>query len=308
MGLSNFANGVSSFGVPILGSGTLPVTTGKYFFVHSGTGADGASYKNSPTKPFATIDYAIGKCTASKNDVIVVMPGHAETISTAGGITCDVVGITIVGLGNGTNKPTLTFSDVAATILVTANNVTLSNFNIVTGVAELVTAFSVTTGTDCIIEKMYFKDSSTYTFISAITCAATALRLNIRYNEAYTTVVPTGTAAFISLTGACSGYRITDNDLFLARANNAVSAAIGTLTAAALGVQILRNNLVAYGGTNTLVISLYAATTGVVAYNNLAGPKTAIAALNSPANCYSFQNFVCNSVALSGLLDPAVDS
>jgi hypothetical protein len=307
MGLTNFPSGITSFGIPAIGGSQIPATTGSYFFVHSGTGSNGNT-GTSPATPFATVDYAIGFCTASKGDVIVVMPGHAETLASAGAITCDVVGISIIGLGVGTNRPTFTFSATASTILVTANNVTLSNFNIASGVAELVTAFNVTTGTDCIIEKMHFTDSSTYTFISAITGAATALRINIRWNTAYTIVVPTGTAAFVSLTGACSEFRITDNDFTLARANNAASAAVGTLVAPALGVQIHRNNFIALGGTNSIAISLYAGTTGVVSYNNLFGPKTSSAGLNAPANCYSVQNFVTNEVAKSGYLDPAADS
>ena len=38
MGLTNFPNGVSSFGVPILGGGTI-FTTGSIFFVDSTTTA-----------------------------------------------------------------------------------------------------------------------------------------------------------------------------------------------------------------------------------------------------------------------------
>jgi hypothetical protein len=306
-GLANFSNGLSSFGVPILGSGTLPVTTGKYFFVDSNTGANGASYVNSPKKPFATIDYAIGKCTANKGDVIVVMPGHAETISAASGITADVAGVTIVGLGSGTFRPTLTFSATASTIVVSAANVTFTNLRIATGVAELVTAFSIS-GADCTIQDCRFLDSSTFTFISAITAAATALRLRIYRNSAYTTVTPTGTAAFISISGAAHGFEICDNVFFLARANNAVSAAIGTIVAAQLGVQIHRNTLVAFGGSNSVVVTLYAASTGFVTYNSMASPKTAIGSQNLIANCYGAQNFVMNTVGTQGILDPAADS
>jgi hypothetical protein len=306
-GTANFSNGLSSFGVPILGSGTLPVTTGKYFFVSSGTGANGASYINSPKKPFATIDYAIGKCTANKGDVIVVMPGHAETLSTAGAITADVAGVTIVGLGSGTFRPTLTLSATDATILVSAANVTFTNLRIATGVAELVTAFSVS-GSDCTIQGCRFLDSSTFTFISAITGAATALRLNIKGNTAYTSVTPTGTAAWISVSGAAHGLTVEDNEFYLARANSAVSAAIGTLVAASYGAQIHRNNLVCVGGASSLVISLYAGTTGQVTYNNLGCPKTAIAGINAIASCYGAQNFVNNTVNTDGLLDPVVDS
>ena len=46
------------------------ITTGDRWFVHSGTGTDGAGYGQNPDAPCATIDYAIGLCTASQGDVI----------------------------------------------------------------------------------------------------------------------------------------------------------------------------------------------------------------------------------------------
>ena len=78
MGLTNFPNGISSFGVPVLGGGAI-TTTGSIFFVDSVTGSNGNSGADSD-HPFATIDYAIGKCTANKGDHILVMPGHNEAI------------------------------------------------------------------------------------------------------------------------------------------------------------------------------------------------------------------------------------
>ena len=127
MTLTAFPNGISSFGVPIMGSGaTLPATTGTYYFVHSGTGAAGNDGKSSTT-PLATIDQAVNKCTADKNDVVVVMPGHAESIAAAAGIDADIAGISIVGLGNGENRPVVTFTTAAGADLdVDAANITIS--------------------------------------------------------------------------------------------------------------------------------------------------------------------------------------
>jgi hypothetical protein len=80
---------------------------GKVFWVSNATtlqvGEKGGSDGNKGTfnAPFGTIDYAIGQCTAGRGDVIFVKPGHAETISAAGSIACDVAGVAIVGLGSG---------------------------------------------------------------------------------------------------------------------------------------------------------------------------------------------------------------
>lgn len=101
--------------------------TGNVFFVMAG-GTDTAGYGTSPDAPFATIDFAIGQCTADQGDIIIVMPGHAETISAAAGIDADVAGITILGLGEGESRPTITFSTaVAADLDVDAADITIKN-------------------------------------------------------------------------------------------------------------------------------------------------------------------------------------
>ena len=128
MSLTNFPNGITSFGVPVLGAGVqVPSSTGTYFFVHSGTGSS-ANDGKTPTYPLATIDQAVNKCTADKGDVIVVMPGHAESVSAAAGIDADVAGISIVGLGNGENRPVVSFTTAAGADLdVDAANITIRN-------------------------------------------------------------------------------------------------------------------------------------------------------------------------------------
>lgn len=96
---------------------------------------DAAGYGLSADLPFATIDYAIGQCTANRGDVILVLPGHSESINTAGGITCDVAGVSIVGLGNGADMPLITVGTSldTATILISAADVRLANLEIVPG-------------------------------------------------------------------------------------------------------------------------------------------------------------------------------
>ena len=174
MGLTNFPNGVSSFGVPVVGSGgTLPFTSGTYFFVGSAhSGVDSPDY-GTMTSPFATIDYAIGKCTDSKGDVIVVLPGHTETVSAAAGIDVDVAGITIVGVGNGTLMPTVTLgTDTDADIDIDAANVTISGIKFTSAIDSLKVVLDVNYGnftiTDCI-----FDFASTYECLNPINIATT---------------------------------------------------------------------------------------------------------------------------------------
>jgi hypothetical protein len=113
------------------------MTTGEMFFVCSVTGTDAAGGGNNPDAPLATLDYAIGLCTASKGDQIILMPGHAETTTA---IALDKAGVKILGLGYGRNRPTLTATTDATDLLnVTAANCELENVRLV-GAASGVTA------------------------------------------------------------------------------------------------------------------------------------------------------------------------
>ncbi|TAL13926.1 hypothetical protein EPN95_04535 [Patescibacteria group bacterium] len=142
MGLTKFPNGLSSFGVPVLGGGNI-ITTGNIFFVDSVTGSNGNSGADKD-HPFATIDYAVGKCTANKGDHIIVMPKHVETVTAAAGLDLDVAGITVYGLGSGANRPQVNFTTAtAADMDVDAVDITVYNILFTGGVDALVAPIDV---------------------------------------------------------------------------------------------------------------------------------------------------------------------
>jgi hypothetical protein len=81
MALTNFPNGITSFGVPVLGNiGGIPLT-GTYYFVNPATGSD--AYDGlSPETPFQSLTAAYNSATAGNNDVIVLI-GDGSTAGTA---------------------------------------------------------------------------------------------------------------------------------------------------------------------------------------------------------------------------------
>jgi hypothetical protein len=111
------------------------ITTGDRFFVHSGTG-ESTNSGTSPTDALTTIDAAINKCTASVGDVIYVMPGHAETIAAAG-IDVDVIGLSIIGLGKGDNRPTITFNATTSDADIDADDIYISGLRFISSVNNL---------------------------------------------------------------------------------------------------------------------------------------------------------------------------
>jgi len=158
------------------------VTTGEIFWVDSGsgTGGDGTGFGKNPDAPFKTIDYAIGNCTANNGDIIYVMPGHAETITSAGAITCDVAGVSIIGIGEGADRPTITFTstDNSATFLLTAASVKIKNIVGVCGDDGLTSAF-VVSAADCELD-ITWRDPEDVEAATCILTTADASRLKIK--------------------------------------------------------------------------------------------------------------------------------
>lgn len=124
---TNFPDGVSSFGVPILGSaGGLP-STGNFWFVDSGHAnrGDTAAHGSRADRPFATLGYAITRATADNGDTILVMPGHAQTLTAA--VAVNVAGLKIIGLGEGDSRPQFTVNFAGDGLNVTAANQLIAN-------------------------------------------------------------------------------------------------------------------------------------------------------------------------------------
>ena len=308
MPITRFPNGLSSFGVPVLGSGMqVPPSDGNYYFVNSATnvgsnGNDGLS----PTTPFATVAYAITQTTTLNNDVIVMMPYHTETISAAGGWT-PLASTAIVGLGWGASRPKITFSATASTILVSAANCYFQNFVCTSAIAELVTMFSVS-GVECVINAVDVMETTAVSCISFFTFTAAALRFVIANCRHNTTTIPVAATGWITGVG-CDGFTIENNEITINRANSATSCIIQTLTPACTNVMI-RNNIMSCGttGASRIGVSLFAGTTGIVADNRLFDLGSTLAGNFGIANCAGFNNLVVHTVTKSGLLDPVVDS
>ena len=138
MSLTNFQNGITSFGIPVVGGGGIPATSGNVFWVDSNTGADDGGNGGEIETPYASIDYANGKCSADNGDIILVYPGHVETVIAAAGLVFDVAGVTVIFLGSEINRGYITFTTVVgADMDIDAANVTLVNPKFVAGIDAL---------------------------------------------------------------------------------------------------------------------------------------------------------------------------
>jgi hypothetical protein len=308
---SNFPNGFAA-GVTIRGLPLQQTHPGEVFWVNNSSvlakGAVGGSNGNdgSYRRPFASITYALTKCTADRGDIIMVMPGYDEEVSGAGGEAWNVDGVAIVGLGSGAKKPTLTFGSgtAADSVVVTGDNMSVTNFRFVSELANLTNCVSVTTGTHFTLDSCEFMASAAGTGmnISLLTAAtATGLEVhNCKFNMESTiagvavTDVPTEAIRLVGCDNAViKGCTIV---------GNFSTSAINGITTASEGLLIDRNFInnvttsAAAGG-----IDLVAACTGIICDNRIGSYETTnIDTVIDNAACVHAGNLIANVITEVG--------
>lgn len=157
MAVSNFDQ-LATMGLPVLPGG-VPPTTGKIYFVSNRSGDSGSDGNDglSAERPFSTLAKAYTLMTAGRGDIAIVMPGHAETITTT---LTPIAGSATIGLGWGRAKPAFTASGAIDLVTVSAANVCLKNIRLV-GATASVTSHILLTGDDAWFEDVDFTHNAT---------------------------------------------------------------------------------------------------------------------------------------------------
>ncbi len=141
------------------GAGVL--SFGNIWYVNSSTGSDTANNGKAPNQAFATLSAASSAATASNGDIIYIAPGHTETLTSATSLTLSKAGITVIGLGSGSLRPTFTLGTVATTTInVTAANITISNIIVVANFADIASAWTLTTAQEFTLQDVEHRDTS----------------------------------------------------------------------------------------------------------------------------------------------------
>lgn len=266
-------------GIPVPAS---PMTTGNVFFVDSGNvdGDDSPNSGKKPNVPFVTLDYAVSQCTANNGDVIYVMPGHAENLSAADAIDLDVAGISVIGIGVGTDRPTFTYTNAAGEVVIGADNVLIENMVFNASVTAVLKGIDIEDGVD---------------YATIRNCKFGVDAANTDEFNATITLVNNNTGCLIEgceidmgLGGAVSGIDMTADTERTTIRNNYIhgdysTACINGDTTLSTDVLIEGNKLVNGGSGNVGTVAcivLLTGTTGLIQNNtlvcNLADPAAAI--------------------------------
>lgn len=299
-----FSQGVSVFGMPVLNT-----YTGNIWYVDSATGSN--SNAGTVYKPFATLDYAIGRCTANNGDVIVLKPNHAETITGAGGITADVAGITIIGMGSYDQRPRF-LMDGGTTVdfAISAADVTVRNCVFSSGHADVVRCFDITAKGAWIDHCEFDENTTDEDWLTPIKATSTTdnnadgLKVtNCRWIQASASGLE-----FIEINATLKNLVVYGNHVVHeGTASPLVLVAAGKLFT---GASIMWNFLSHKMTANELLVNNDGSTnTGIIAHNRVGhADVTTTHDLGIDAlGCRLFDNLSTSVDNLSGLLLPAAD-
>lgn len=317
MPLTNFPNGISSFGVPVIGAGPI-VSTGNFWFVNSaGPSGDGTS----TTSTLSTVAAAMSAATASNGDVIFVMPGHTEAVSSATSHTWSKAGVTVLGLGSGANRPTFTHGTAAtATINITAANITIQNCLFVANFADVAGCFTLTTAKNFTQINNEFRDTTSILNYLAI------VDTNTTSNDAdgitltdcnWFGLSATANTCVVKMDGTNTRLSITGTKQGSSYYAHAALTAAGVMPIAAgklvTNARIVGNVFNLVGATNLatgLLITTNGTTnSGILASNFIQGLDATTEILVTASSGFIFsQNFYSGAADTSGYLLPAADA
>jgi hypothetical protein len=130
--------------------------------------------------PTLTAALANASVVADRGDVIYLLPGYTQTITAAAGVSITKSGLTIKGLGNGTLRPTFTFTTAtAASFDISAANTLIKNVIFTTGINSQAAITNVTGAYVAFEDCEFNTNSGTVGAVTGILTAATATGLRV---------------------------------------------------------------------------------------------------------------------------------
>lgn len=258
----------------------------------------------------STLNAGLARCRAGKGDVVVVLPGHTENVSTADFFSSLVAGTQIIGVAPTNNlMPTFTFTATAATFLLDVAGVTLTGLKFAVGIDEVVNMITVSADS-CVIQDCFFDvgTASNMDSDTPLILATGATNCKVLNNEFIGTSTAVNTN-IISVTGTgVNAFNISHNFIHASVASSGLIALSGTSTGFRIGYNILHNvsgtapNGVSHADTalvGTIHDNAFLFTTDITVLTGaIAGAGVATASIRSA------RNFGCDEDSLGGVLTP----
>ena len=272
--------------------------------------------RDGGNRAFSTLALAIAdsNVVASRGDVIYLLPGYTQTVSSATAYNISKAGLRIIGLGDGGLRPTFTLDTGAtSTITVSAANVRIENCIFVANFADIASCITLTTAKDFIIDHCEFRDtSSVLDFLSIVTTSSTDNAADgLTFTNNYVYSLPATDGAVVSILANTLRLNVSDNIVDKAATNDA-GHMITLSSKICGGVRILRNILTVVGSAGgaaaVFLTGSGSTSSGVLGFNNVMSlDTTGGIIMTASTGIRPMQNYLSGAVDKSGTLNPIAD-
>lgn len=258
--------------------------------------------KDGVQRLHATLASALAVCVASRGDIIHVLPGHTESFAAVQALS--VAGVTLIGYGTGSLKPTFTVTTAADVFSFTAANVTVDNFHIAApGIDEATAMINVAAAGATIRNLTGIGSTTSINYVDCITLAAGADDCTLENIKINNTTVAVN--SFINIEAAVARLRLSNVYCF-------GDVATAGIIDAATATQIYWDNVhIGVVGSSKPAATLDSNPTGFIRNSNFAGTSTTLAAnaaLGTGVRLFDVKVLEETGGAAQGALIPAVDS
>jgi hypothetical protein len=312
-------NYFTNYGVPFMPSSLAQGGRGRVFWVGNASGLPSGN-GNDPDHPKSTLDGALSKCVSGRGDIVYVLPGHAENLSSATSLSSLVAGTNIIGLGQGTNRPMFTFSATASLVTVSVANVMIRNCQWLCAGPRGTTALTVTLPWTISAAGFAFIDNEVQCGVDADQLATDCFSITAAGDDAtfVNNYIWAGAGSVITTalktTGAVDRLKLINNYITAEVATAASGVLLDLSNAASVDHIITGNVLLNRTASSKFVIKPHATSTGWVDNNayGVGDSATAPASLGWSTYTTTYQfgagNRCVSVTGASAILSPAADS
>jgi len=277
------------------------VVTGNVYWVDSAANSTNAT--GSFNRPLLTIQAGVDKCTASNGDLVLVKPGHAETITSQ--IDFDKAGVTVRGLGKGNLRPTLTPNGAIDCIDVSAANMSLENVIFASPGTDAQTAdVNVDAAGFTLLNTKHVGSETDNNKVSYVTVTANGDDCLLKGMRANTSVV-----AMVIGIDVAAATRVEIDDCTIT-GNASVGYTSGTVADSGTASDlVIHHSTLANIGAAGEGITLGNNSIGAVWKCRISSRHDTIANANSPGTgADSFETYATANVSKNGAIAPVVDA
>lgn len=226
----------------------------------------------APASFSTDINTALGYCRSNRGDVVMVLPGHTQSIATADAFSGlgTKTGVSVYGMGYGTNKPVLTWTTAGSTLLFDAAGFRMSGFQMflagahAAGTALTVAAPITISDTSCGISNcdIWWGFDADQIVGIGITTTAAADFLAFNNNRCFAETAAVPTTTFLRLTG--TDQLEIDNTQIIGPGSTTAIGPVQMLTTASLKAKITNSMFQSTLAASTISFTAIAGCTGIV--------------------------------------------